>query len=208
MINSYNIKNITVFQLTQNILRQGQPPFCFSPAVVVHNYQLDLQIDNLCMQSEPQGSKMANGGSLDLRTINKANNNCLEAVAKPQNHFYACRGKLFGPRPARDFPRSLSTEFIGFATTCRELRHRVGWCLRPDSNRYGDKPQGILSPLCLPFPPLRRLSRSWRPTRNEVYQLPSTLSSLGFGQNYVIFQIVIQMAELEWFREDLSYSAG
>ena len=29
------------------------------------------------------------------------------------------------------------------------------WCLRTDSNRHGDMPQGILSPLCLPIPPLR-----------------------------------------------------
>jgi hypothetical protein len=46
-------------------------------------------------------------------------------------------------------------------TLCRDsfahlwVADGVCWCLRTDSNRHGDKPQGILSPLCLPLPPLR-----------------------------------------------------
>jgi hypothetical protein len=53
------------------------------------------------------------------------------------------------------------------------------WCLRTDSNRHGDKPQGILSPLCLPIPPLRPqfihtkfpfvMQQVKRKTLNEMY---------------------------------------
>ena len=41
------------------------------------------------------------------------------------------------------------------------------WCLGPDSNRHGDKPRGILSPLRLPIPPPRQGGQGWHQPRGR-----------------------------------------
>src|SRR5690606_37484393 len=40
-------------------------------------------------------------------------------------------------------------------TPCAGAMQQIRWCPRPDSNRYALR-RGILSPLCLPVPPLGR----------------------------------------------------
>ena len=50
------------------------------------------------------------------------------------------------------------------------MRSCFSWCLGPESNRHGDAPQGILSPLRLPVPPPRllRKGRSLTVTTGET----------------------------------------
>lgn len=87
----------------------------------------------------------------------------------------------------RKYPKYLCHEKEG-AMAKKRLDERKGprnvpesfdifWCLRTDSNRHGDMPQGILSPLCLPIPPLRQ--PAILPKSGDI-----SITTLGGGFNF------------------------
>ena len=76
-------------------------------------------------------------------------------TAKPILQELAERGRVARPYLGASLMDQEIANRYGFEIN---LHPRIIWCLGPESNRYGTKYHGILSPVRLPVPPPRQSS--------------------------------------------------
>ncbi len=113
---------------------QNISPDCNFPRALHVNFQLPVATDRHCESRVPRGTKQYTASPNLRLPVGPSSRRTERSFCTVYGYQNWHNGYLEKQTPPH----------------CGGITFGDRWCLRTDSNRHGDKPQGILSPLCLP----------------------------------------------------------